>query len=431
MRRIYLESFVGLIILFMVSLWGYEFLVYEINTDYDYLLQEQEGQAFHDLIYPIYEEHGLGYTQQQLEQFATSSHRLLIPHTLEELPEDIRKAFESDTSVNVAYDEERDIWFRLDADTPIFKMIDDPDSSVIQAINFDDNIVWLFFLAGFALYCILLIWFLSRRIRELERVTVEFASGNFKARASTSSAKSVGTLNKSFNTMADKVSRLITSNKMLTNAVAHELRTPIFRLQWQADLLSDSTLTEQQKKHVRSIVEDIDEMEDMVEELLYYAKMERPDTALQTENVALAKLVSELKQRWQKETKLSISLNETNSENARAFADPKLLKRALDNLLRNAMRYANTQIMVEIKSDQQSCLIHVHDDGIGIEEQHWPHLFEAFYSADESRNKNTSGFGLGLAIVRQIMELQHGEVSISHSPLGGACFTLRLPKSDS
>ncbi|MGU3846607.1 two-component sensor histidine kinase, partial [Vibrio diabolicus] len=95
---------------------------------------------FHDLIYPIYEEHGLEYTQQQLEQFATSSHRLLIPHTLEELPEDIRKAFESDTSVNVTYDEERDIWFRLDADTPIFKMIDDPDSSVIQAINFDDNI---------------------------------------------------------------------------------------------------------------------------------------------------------------------------------------------------------------------------------------------------------------------------------------------------
>ncbi len=69
---------------------------------------------------------------------------------------------------------------------------------------------------------------LSRRIRELERVTVEFASGNFKARASTASAKSVGTLNKSFNNMADKVSRLITSNKMLTNAVAHELRTPIF-----------------------------------------------------------------------------------------------------------------------------------------------------------------------------------------------------------
>ncbi|MDF5617734.1 two-component sensor histidine kinase, partial [Vibrio parahaemolyticus] len=148
MRRIYLESFVGLIILFMASLWGYEFLVYEINTDYDYLLQEHEGQAFHDLIYPIYKEHGLEYTQQQLEQFATSSHRLLVPHTLEELPTDIKKAFESDTSVNVAYDEERDIWFRLDASTPIFKMSDNPNSPVVKAANFDDNIVWLFFLAG-------------------------------------------------------------------------------------------------------------------------------------------------------------------------------------------------------------------------------------------------------------------------------------------
>ncbi len=432
MRRIYLESFVGLIILFMASLWGYEFLVYEINTDYDYLLQEHEGQAFHDLIYPIYKEHGLEYTQQQLEQFATSSHRLLVPHTLEELPTDIKKAFESDTSVNVAYDEERDIWFRLDASTPIFKMSDNPNSPVVKAANFDDNIVWLFFLAGFALYCILLIWFLSRRIRELERVTVEFASGNFKARASTSSAKSVGTLNKSFNTMADKVSRLITSNKMLTNAVAHELRTPIFRLQWQADLLSDSTLTEQQKKYVYSIVEDIDEMEEMVEELLYYAKMKRPDTALQTqEEVVLFNLVKELRQRWQKETTLGISLQEVNSENVLAFADPKLLKRALDNLLRNAMRYADKQILVEIKHDQHRCFINVHDDGIGIEEKHWPHLFEPFYSADESRNKKTSGFGLGLAIVRQIMELQRGEVSICHSPLGGACFTLSLKKSDS
>ncbi|MDW1632236.1 histidine kinase dimerization/phospho-acceptor domain-containing protein, partial [Vibrio sp. Y176] len=185
------------------------------------------------------------------------------------------------------FDDERDFWFRFDESTPFFKISDNPNSPIIQAVNFDDNMVWIFFIAGFALYCVLLIWFLSRRIRELERVTVEFASGNFKARASTASAKSVGTLNKSFNNMADKVSRLITSNKMLTNAVAHELRTPIFRLQWQADLLADSSLNEQQTKYVNSIVEDIDEMEEMVEELLYYAKMERPETELRTESLEL------------------------------------------------------------------------------------------------------------------------------------------------
>ncbi|MFW1529576.1 ATP-binding protein [Vibrio parahaemolyticus] len=428
MRRIYLESFLGLIILFLASLKGYELIVYELNTDYDYLLQEHSSQAFYDLLSPIYEEKGLEYTKSELEKFATASHRLLQPHTMDELPPEVKDVFDEDPTANIAFDDERDFWFRFDESTPFFKISDNPNSPIIQAVNFDDNMVWIFFIAGFALYCVLLIWFLSRRIRELERVTVEFASGNFKARASTASAKSVGTLNKSFNNMADKVSRLITSNKMLTNAVAHELRTPIFRLQWQADLLADSSLNEQQTKYVNSIVEDIDEMEEMVEELLYYAKMERPETELRTESLELNSLLFDLKDKWQQETPLPITAKDTDCKEAQIKTDPKLLKRALDNLLRNAMRYADSQIMLEVTEDEEHCMISIHDDGNGIDEKDWPHLFEAFYSADKSRNKSTSGFGLGLAIVRQIMELQRGDVSISHSPLGGACFTVSLPK---
>ncbi|EOV0867903.1 ATP-binding protein [Vibrio parahaemolyticus] len=428
MRRIYLESFLGLIILFLASLKGYELIVYELNTDYDYLLQEHSSQAFYDLLSPIYKEKGLEHTKSELEKFATASHRLLQPHTMDELPPEVKEVFDEDPTANIAFDDERDFWFRFDESTPFFKISDNPNSPIIQAVNFDDNMVWIFFIAGFALYCVLLIWFLSRRIRELERVTVEFASGNFKARASTASAKSVGTLNKSFNNMADKVSRLITSNKMLTNAVAHELRTPIFRLQWQADLLADSSLNEQQTKYVNSIVEDIDEMEEMVEELLYYAKMERPETELRTESLELNSLLFDLKDKWQQETPLQITVKDTDCKEAQIKTDPKLLKRALDNLLRNAMRYADSQIMLEVTEDEEHCMISIHDDGNGIDEKDWPHLFEAFYSADKSRNKSTSGFGLGLAIVRQIMELQRGDVSISHSPLGGACFTVSLPK---
>lgn len=322
MRRIYLESFLGLIILFLASLKGYELIVYELNTDYDYLLQEHSSRAFYDLLSPIYEEKGLEYTKSELEKFATASHRLLQPHTMDELPPEVKEVFDEDPTANIAFDDERDFWFRFDESTPFFKISDNPNSPIIQAVNFDDNMVWIFFIAGFALYCVLLIWFLSRRIRELERVTVEFASGNFKARASTASAKSVGTLNKSFNNMADKVSRLITSNKMLTNAVAHELRTPIFRLQWQADLLADSSLNEQQTKYVNSIVEDIDEMEEMVEELLYYAKMERPETELRTESLELNSLLFDLKDKWQQETPLPITIKDTDCKEAPIKTDP-------------------------------------------------------------------------------------------------------------
>ena len=428
MKRIYLESFLGLIILFIASLFGYEVIVYQLNTDYDYLLEEHEAQAFHELIYPIYQEKGEEYTIQQLEKFATSSHMLLIAEEMKSVPSQIQQVFDEDPSINTAFDEERDLWFRFEPGSPTFKLSQNPNSPIIQAINFDDNIVWLFFLAGFALYCVLLIWFLSRRVRELEKVTIAFASGDFNARADTSSSKSVGTLNKSFNHMADKVSRLITTNRMLTNAVAHELRTPIFRLQWQADLLADASLNQQQQKYVDSIVEDIDEMESMVEELLYYAKMERPNAEIQTSSVALSSFTQSLLPKWQRDTQLSVLIDGSSSPMTTIEADPQLLKRALDNLLRNAMRYAQNQIVLEIVESPDKSCIRIHDDGCGVEEKDWPHLFDAFYSADKSRNKSTSGFGLGLAIVKQIVELQKGEVSISHSPYGGACFTIYFPR---
>ena len=428
MKRIYLESFLGLIILFIASLFGYEVIVYQLNTDYDYLLEEHEAQAFHELIYPIYQEKGEEYTIQQLEKFATSSHMLLIAEEMKSVPSQIQQVFDEDPSINTAFDEERNLWFRFEPGSPTFKLSQNPNSPIIQAINFDDNIVWLFFLAGFALYCVLLIWFLSRRVRELEKVTIAFASGDFNARADTSSSKSVGTLNKSFNHMADKVSRLITTNRMLTNAVAHELRTPIFRLQWQADLLADASLNQQQQKYVDSIVEDIDEMESMVEELLYYAKMERPNAEIQTSSVALSSFTQSLLPKWQRDTQLSVLIDDSSSPMTTIEADPQLLKRALDNLLRNAMRYAQNQIVLEIVETPDKSCIRIHDDGCGVEEKDWPHLFDAFYSADKSRNKSTSGFGLGLAIVKQIVELQKGEVSISHSPYGGACFTIYFPK---
>ena len=427
MKRIYLESFLGLIILFVASLVGYEVIVYKLNTDYDYLLEEHEAQAFHKLIYPIYQEKGEEYTIQQLEKFATSSHMLLIAEEMKSVPSQIQQVFDEDPSINTAFDEERDLWFRFEPGSPTFKLSQNPNSPIIQAINFDDNIVWLFFLAGFALYCVLLIWFLSRRVRELEKVTIAFASGDFNARADTSSSKSVGTLNKSFNHMADKVSRLITTNRMLTNAVAHELRTPIFRLQWQADLLADASLNQQQQKYVDSIVEDIDEMESMVEELLYYAKMERPNAEIQTSSIALSSFTQSLLPKWQRDTQLSVLIDGSSSPMTTIKADPQLLKRALDNLLRNAMRYAQNQIVLEIVETPDKSCIRIHDDGCGVEEKDWPHLFDAFYSADKSRNKSTSGFGLGLAIVKQIVELQKGEVSISHSPYGGACFTICFP----
>ncbi|ENC6731915.1 HAMP domain-containing protein [Vibrio navarrensis] len=424
MKRIYLEAFCGLVILFFATLWGYETVVYQWNTDYDQILEQYQAEAFHQLLEPAFAEKGDLYVTQQIRQYAASTRTVLTLFDPMALPEEVDNAF-ADSALQVYFDQDRSLWLRFDDTSMVYHLTEDIHSPLRQAIDFADNLIWVFFMLGFALYCVLLIWFLSRRVRELERVTLAFASGDLSVRAKTTSRYSVGSLNKSFNFMADKIANLITSNRMLTNAVAHELRTPIFRLQWQADLLADSELSQTQRKSVSSMVEDIDEMEHMVEEMLYYAKMERPQANIQTQSIILSSWFTTLQQRWQSETSHSVDI-ELQTLLSSVHIDPHLVKRALDNLVRNAMRYAKSRIVLTIFTDEDQLTVEVHDDGLGISEKDWPYLFDAFYSVDKSRNKSTSGYGLGLAIVKQIATVHRGGVDIAHSPLGGACFSLHV-----
>ena len=371
-------------------------------------------------------EKGEEYVVKALSVYAKTTQQVITAYSIDELPTSIGLVFNSPANQLVYVDDEA-LWMRFDQHSHVYRLTSDSSSKIIQAINFDDDLVWFFFFVGFAIYCILLVWFVSRRVRALENVTLDFASGNFDARANTSSQHTVGTLNKSFNFMADKVSNLITSNRVLNNSVAHELRTPLFRLQWQADLLSATNLEENQRKLMLNIVEDIDGMEELIEEMLYYAKMERPETSTNLEELDVVFLLKSQIRRWQQESDLFIEL-EHDDPQLFVWLDQKLIKRVLDNLLRNAMRYADSRILIKLQQQGDSFKIEVHDDGIGIPEKEWPFLFDAFYSADKSRNKALSGFGLGLAIVKQIMNMHSAEVSVQKGELKGACFVLNFNK---
>ena len=107
--------------------------------------------------------------------------------------------------------------------------------------------------------------------------------------------------------------------------------------------------------------------------------------------------------------------------------DPHLTARALQNLLRNAMRYCDRRIQVGVSVTAQGCEMWVDDDGIGIPEQERERIFEPFYRLDRSRDRATGGFGLGLAISRRALQAQGGTLNVEQSPLGGARFKLWLP----
>lgn len=427
MRRIYLESFIGLLILFTLSIFAYEYIIYELNPDYDYVLQEREGEAFRDMVLTIYQNQGKEAAVDTMERVVQKTAKTLLIIDSLNAPKEVADFFAHDQSnLNIYFDDERHFWFKLLDPNEIYYISPDFETELRQAIEFDDDIVWGFILGGFFVYSLCLILFLSRRVRLLENATVKFAQGDFNVRAPTKGRDTVGRLNTSFNYMADKISNLIASNRFLTNAVAHDLRTPIFRIQWQAEMLQDQNLSKEQHDKIASIIEDTEEMERMVDELLYFAKMERPETDLNLEQLNLNSFLPEVIQRLPNSRNINISFD--IEDNLQLCADRSLLKRGVVNLLSNAVKYAEEQVQLSVKDHDGSLVIMVGDDGKGIPSEHWPSIFQPFYSADASRNKENSGFGLGLAIVDLIVKRHQGTVEVGQSTLGGAQFTLTFPK---
>lgn len=396
MRRIYIESLVSLIVLFFGSLVSYSFIVYELDTDYDYVLEDYQAEALQTLLNKISYLDSLEAAKTALQGYAEHIHKTVTLLPLTELPPEVQKHFSGEAAHSpIFHDDDRNLWLQLESDEQIYLLKPDNHSPVYQAIDRADNLLFVFMLGGFALYCMFLIWFLSRRLRELERVTHDFANGNLQARASTKSSKSVGKLNHSFNRMADKISHLILSNKALTNAIAHDLRTPIFRIQWQAEVLAESQLNQKQQQQVASIIEDTEEMETMVDELLYYAKLEHPESDIQSQHLEVNQWLGNFIDEQSHKSSLQIQYL-PSLQPLMLDVDPQLLTRALVNLIRNAEKYAGDRLLIEASTVDAKLCIAIHDNGRGLKSNIGRISSMPFTALTRHATKRSQVLGLGL-----------------------------------
>ncbi|WP_353505930.1 ATP-binding protein [Vibrio apostichopi] len=426
MRRIYFEYLAGLTVIFLVSIYSYAFIVYKLSTDYEYILRDHEAEAYQELIDVVYREKGLLETQNLLKNYADKTRQNLRIIPFDNAPELVRKAFQQQGR-NVYYHDEYFLWLRLVGSDELYELSKNKDSYLRKQIKFENRLIWVFAITGFAFSGLFLVWRIKRRLNNLEMATVAFSHGDLLERASEKNSIKLGTLNRSFNVMADKIRDLINSNKSLTNAVAHELRTPIFRIQWQAELLSDLAPTPQQSKAIARILADTEEMEDMVDELLYYARLERGGFELLKQPIDANEWLNERFSIWEKETTLDL-IKVPLKVPASFYVDLKLFNRAVDNIVRNAFKFADTKIVIELWYTDNEFVIEVHDDGKGVETEHWPYLFDPFYSANAARNKGKTGHGLGLAIVKQVCDRHQAHVTVGESYMDGACFALSFPR---
>ncbi|MFT5634991.1 MAG: two-component system OmpR family sensor kinase [Cognaticolwellia sp.] len=277
------------------------------------------------------------------------------------------------------------------------------------------------------LACILFFWLrpLSRDLDQLQKTAIEFGQESFDVVAPQARSTMAAPMVTAFNTMASRIKRLIDAHKELSTAVAHELRTPLARTKFALEMLACTDDKAKQEKYRKAISKDVCELEQLISEMLIYASFDNDKPEINFSEESLADIVEKQVSNYQQfEQKFNI-VNLLGNE--RVEVDRHFISRALNNYISNAIKYGNGEIDITITKSENYCQISVTDNGEGVCDDFKCTIFDAFSRGDVSRNRQTGGFGLGLAIVCRIMEWHGGNASVVDSKNGGASFILRWP----
>ena len=219
--------------------------------------------------------------------------------------------------------------------------------------------------------------------------------------------------------MASRITRLIAEQQQLVNAVSHELRTPLSRLRFSLAMMKNIDA-----EQLSDINKDVQEMENLIDEMLGYARIESISQSLHKSNVNMSELLFHQVDKQQRATKKTLTL--VVEDDLYFHCHGSLIERACQNLITNAVRYAQAQVVIGATIEDEQLVITVSDDGSGIAAEDQEHIFNPFTRINKSRNKKDGGFGLGLAIVKRIVDLHQGQCSVESSSLGGCKFIIRI-----
>jgi two-component system sensor histidine kinase RstB len=273
---------------------------------------------------------------------------------------------------------------------------------------------------------------LDRRLRKLETVATRIARGELDARVDDNRFDAVGKLAQVFNRMADHIQRLVAVQREMIHAVSHELRTPVARIRFGVQMIEDCTDEAMRQKQINGIDSDIQELNELIDEILTYARLEQGGPVLDFQEANLLdiarQVVSEQKI-LKPEIQVEAQILGESEKWGTSQVEPRYIHRSLQNLVGNAIRYASQKVVVKCNFGEETCRIDVEDDGPGIPESDWEKVFTPFARLDDSRTRSSGGYGLGLSIVRRILYWHGGQAFVTRSSMGGAKFSLVWPRN--
>ncbi len=258
---------------------------------------------------------------------------------------------------------------------------------------------------------------LTRGLEELERNVIAFGAGDLSARADVRGKDEVARLANAFNETAKRVETLMRANRTLLANASHELRSPLARLRMSVETLSPETSPRMRDELARNIRE----LDELVDEILLASRLDAGAVEAPVgETVDLVALAAEECARAGADLDARDAID--------VIADPKLLRRALRNLIENAARYGANKIDVLVVAQGQGARVDVCDDGPGVAEADREKIFEPFYRI-KGASEAGGGVGLGLSLARKIAQLHGGALICLPREDGGACFRLTLPRA--
>jgi signal transduction histidine kinase len=276
---------------------------------------------------------------------------------------------------------------------------------------------------GFAIFILLSNYLLVQRlmdpVRRLRQGAEKICEGDLGYRVEVTRKDELGELTESINHMADSLQSMLEAKRQLLLAISHELRTPVTRAKLQLEFMEDNDLKE-------TLRDDINEIDLLISDLIEAERLSTQHSALITDDVDFADYIQMLAQQYQDyECGLELQLPDED----RAMHIDKLRIRLLfANIVNNAIRHGRSRpVTVNVSFNAFEAVLKICDEGEGISAEHLKHVSEPFYRVDNSRTRNTGGFGLGLYLCNLIAEAHGGRMQIDSTPGKGTCVSIFLP----
>jgi signal transduction histidine kinase len=265
-------------------------------------------------------------------------------------------------------------------------------------------------LVAVALVCWILAVNIASPLRDLARAVDRFGRGELDVRLDSRRRDEIGELGRSFNRMAERIGMLVTAERRLLQDISHELRSPLARLSFAAELTRTAP---DRNAAVERLKKEIDRLTALVGALVEVTRAEGDPSATRLEPLHLGDLLRNVVEDCRVDADARGCTVGVNGElDLTLRGDRELLRRAVENVVRNAIRYTPRGSTVDVRMEHsgQTVRISVRDSGPGVPEELLPKIFQPFFRVDDSRDSSTGGVGLGLAIAHRAISVHHGRL---------------------